>query len=99
ILVGIASEGLSNACRHSGVKRAVLRCHRDGEMIRLEIEDAGKGLPDDIWSREGHWGLKNIWRQAACLGGQTEFNRGPNGRGTCIVVRIPALVRDEHLTS
>ncbi len=98
ILAGIAGEGLSNACRHSGARQAVLRCRREGEMVCLEIEDAGKGLPEDIWSREGHWGLKNIWRQAACLGGETHFERGPNGQGTRIVVRIPALIRDEHLT-
>lgn len=99
ILVGIASEGLSNACRHSGAERAVLRCYRDDEMIRLEIEDAGKGLPGDIWSQEGHWGLKNIWRQAACLGGETDFQTGADGQGTRIVVRIPAQIRDEHLAS
>lgn len=96
-LAAIAGEGLSNACRHSGARRAVVRCRREGDMVCLEIEDAGKGLPDDIWSREGHWGLKNIWRQAACLGGESHFGRGPDGQGTRIVVRIPALIRDEHL--
>ncbi|MGQ9666567.1 MAG: GAF domain-containing sensor histidine kinase [Anaerolineae bacterium] len=94
VLVGIASEGLSNACRHSGARGALLRCRREGNMICLEVEDAGKGLPDDIWLQEGHWGLKNIWRQAACLGGESSFGPGQEGKGTRITVRMPVFTRD-----
>lgn len=96
VLVGIAGEGLNNACRHSGAREAVLRCRREGDMICLEVEDAGRGLPDDIWSREGHWGLKNIWRQVACLGGESFFGSGSDDRGTRIIVRIPAFTRGEQ---
>jgi signal transduction histidine kinase len=37
----------------------------------------------------GH-GLDNLEERAAALGGSASIGPGPNGRGTCIEVSIPA---------
>ncbi|MBV9316550.1 MAG: sensor histidine kinase, partial [Gammaproteobacteria bacterium] len=41
----IVQESLTNIHRHSGSKTAMLRIDRMGGRLRLEIEDAGSGIP------------------------------------------------------
>ncbi|MBV9727188.1 MAG: PAS domain-containing protein, partial [Gammaproteobacteria bacterium] len=44
-LFHIVQESLTNIHRHSGSKTAMLRIDRMGGRLRLEIEDAGSGIP------------------------------------------------------
>ena len=41
----IVQESLTNILRHSGSQTASIRIGRDGDDIRLEIADQGKGIP------------------------------------------------------
>ena len=41
----IVQESLTNVLRHSGSQTATIRISREEDIIRLEIEDQGKGIP------------------------------------------------------
>lgn len=93
-LLFIAREALSNVARHSGASRAgILLADADGDL-HLCIEDNGRGFdPDRVPGPDSygrHQGLSNMRDRAVGLGGTFAIAR-PDGPGTRIIVRIPAL--------
>lgn len=82
----IAREAVSNAVRHSGASRIVVRLLDDGTQVRLEIEDDGVGFPPKP-GREG-LGLLTMTRRAAQIGGGLTVQTAP-GRGTLIRLDLP----------
>jgi len=85
----IVQESLSNACRHSGSERIrVTLTDRDG-LIRLEVQDWGKGFdPEQI--EPGHFGLQGIRERVRLLGGRATVQSAP-GQGTRVLVELPAV--------
>lgn len=84
----IVSEALTNARRHSGASRVVVRLRLDnGErMLRAEVRDDGTGIPDDA---VGGVGLRSLRERAAELGGTLEIGSGDDGRGTVVRAALP----------
>jgi signal transduction histidine kinase len=41
----VVQESLANAIRHSGTQEVLITLARDGEEVRVEIQDFGCGLP------------------------------------------------------
>ncbi|OAH48943.1 sensor histidine kinase [Microbacterium oleivorans] len=81
----IAGEALTNARRHSGARRVVLRlAHGDG-MLRLAVEDDGTGVAPDAVRGVG---LRSMRERAAELGGATRILAAPGG-GTLIEADLP----------
>jgi signal transduction histidine kinase len=76
----IAREAVSNAVRHAGAARVVVRLIDDGPWVRLEIEDDGRGLPA---SPAGGFGVLTMTRRAARIGAQFSLQSVP-GRGTLV---------------
>ncbi len=62
----VAQEGLTNAFRHSGAGRIRLSASRNDELLRIEVEDDGAGLPA---SPSGGLGLRGMSERVAALGG------------------------------
>ena len=93
-LLFIAREALSNVARHSGATRTMLVLAQVGTDLMLSIEDNGRGFDTSLQfgpDRLGrHQGLANMRDRAIGLGGTFEIER-PNGAGTRIIVRVPAL--------
>jgi len=84
----IVQEALTNVVRHAGARTCVVRlaCPSDGEaVLRLLIEDDGRGLPADV--RAGV-GLTSIRERAAELGGTCSITSGGTG-GTRVEVVLP----------
>jgi len=93
-LLFIAREALSNVARHSGATRLALGLAQEGGSLVLCIEDNGRGFdpalhtgPDALGR---HQGLGNMRDRAVGLGGSFAIER-PDGTGTRIIVRVPAL--------
>lgn len=83
----IVSEALTNARRHSGASRVVvrLRLEHDERMLRVEVRDDGTGIPDDA---VGGVGLRSLRERAAELGGTLEIGSADGG-GTVIRAALP----------
>ena len=82
-----AQEALSNALRHSGAARAVVRLERSGEGLALTVSDNGKGLDAAGGWRAGH-GLAGMRERAEARGGTLEM-LSPAAGGCCLRVWLP----------
>ncbi len=93
-LLFIVREALSNVARHSSATRAALLLALDDGALVLRVEDNGRGFdpqlvpgPDALGR---HQGLTNMRDRAVGMGGTFAIER-PDGPGTRIIVRVPAL--------
>jgi PAS domain S-box-containing protein len=88
----VAQEALTNVVRHSNARAVRVSVRRDGDEIRLTIEDDGTGFDVDA-AREraskGHsLGLLGMEERALLAGGRIEITSRP-GSGTRVVARLP----------
>ncbi len=84
-LLRIAQEAITNAARHSGADRIVVRLAYQQASTVLEIEDNGRGMGDPAGRGFGVDGIQERVRQ---LGGQLDIRTQPD-RGTRFVVIVP----------
>lgn len=92
----IVQEALSNAKRHSGADRAVVRLrYTDGEVL-AEVEDNGQGFvaPED-GTGEG-LGMIGMQERAEMIRGILEVDSTP-GRGTRVRVVVPSSSDGERI--
>ena len=89
----IVQEALTNIQRHSGSTVARIRLEKEQNEIRLEIEDDGRGLPEDLREKTALTaagvGMAAIQQRVRELGGQLQIQS--RERGTSIVVTMPIL--------
>jgi signal transduction histidine kinase len=96
VLFRIVQESLTNIHRHSGSGTAHIRLRRHAEMVVLEIEDRGHGIPnaslEDITTGGGGGvGIAGMSERIEQLGGHLEVTSSDHG--TTVRVRLP-LVTD-----
>jgi signal transduction histidine kinase len=88
-LLQIAREAFSNAARHAQASRAtIVLAIDDNAILRLLIEDNGRGFEVEAERGGEHQGLVNMRDRATHMGGQLQVESAP-GSGTRIIVRIP----------
>jgi signal transduction histidine kinase len=93
-LYRIVQEALSNIRRHAGVTTATVRLWEDDGMVRLEVEDAGRGFRPppltgpNATEEERHIGLRGMRERAAMVCGALSVDSQP-GAGTRVVVHVP----------
>jgi signal transduction histidine kinase len=88
-LLQIAREALSNAARHADASRASVELAiEEGDVLRLEVGDNGRGFEVDAERGGEHQGLVNMRDRALHMGGQLQIESAP-GAGTRIIVRVP----------
>ncbi len=83
----IVQEAVSNARRHSQSDRVQVELMRDGDWLRLRVEDWGLGF-DAVATGKNRFGLRGIKERARLLDGRCHIDTAP-GRGTRIVVELP----------
>ena len=85
-LYRIAQECLTNALRHAGARRIVVRVAAGaGEAVALSVEDDGGGDPGRLATGSGH-GLLGIRERIAALGGSLAVGRAAGG------IRVAATI-------
>ncbi|MFW6201167.1 MAG: sensor histidine kinase [Gemmatimonadota bacterium] len=90
-LYRIVQEALNNLVRHSGAAAATVRIRREGEVIRLTVEDDGRGFAvrrDAEGRVAGGFGLSGMAERVRILDGRIEVESGV-GRGTRVEVVVP----------
>ena len=87
----IVREALHNTIRHAGPTHARVTVRSDGEMLTVEVQDAG---PRQTWQAHpgaGH-GLDGLRERVAVLGGTLHAEPDAD-RGFHVIARIPDPVR------
>lgn len=82
-----AQEALSNALRHSGAERAVVRLERSGGGVALTVSDNGVGMGASGERREGN-GLAGMRERVEARGGTLDI-LSPASGGCCVRVWLP----------
>jgi len=89
----IVQEAVTNALRHADGKRIAIRVGRTDDLVKLHIEDDGRGFASDKAlvraALEGHVGIVGMRERVRTLGGTFHIHSQEN-EGTAIDVEIPA---------
>lgn len=91
-LYRIAQEAAHNALKHGRAKRVCIRMDRQDNMLCMQVEDDGRGMPARLPARRG-MGLTIMKHRASSIGAALDIGRGP-ARGT--VVRVLWKVPDRN---
>jgi two-component system sensor histidine kinase DesK len=83
-LAWVVREAATNIVRHSSAHRAVMVVDGNNGLVRLRVEDDGKGTPD---LGKGH-GLAGVRERTEAMGGSVEVQSRP-GKGFVLAVEIP----------
>ena len=83
----IARESLTNAVRHSGASKVLVKVITTPQGIELSVEDDGKGFEVSEIPKD-RYGLVGVNERARLLGGKMSLETSV-GTGTRIAVRIP----------
>jgi len=82
----VLQEALNNVARHSGAKQAWVRLRFLPDLLELEVEDHGVGLPERP-SKRGI-GLVAMRERSELMGGRLVFSRPEQG-GTLVHLEVP----------
>ncbi|MEZ0395667.1 MAG: ATP-binding protein [Anaerolineales bacterium] len=82
-------ELLGNAARHSQATLIKIQVDMGEDVLKMAVEDNGKGFDPEIVGKEGGLGLKIIRERVEMLGGSFEIDSAP-GKGSRIVISVPA---------
>ena len=94
-LYRIAQEALSNADRHSGASRVRIRCGCKLGVLKLSIDDDGRGFELAEAATQETLGLANLRERASLVSGLLNV-RSQRGRGTSIEVTMPIRERRKN---
>ena len=83
----IVQEALSNAVRHADPTLITVSIDRQGETVRVEITDDGRGSTSRAGRATG-------WSGSASVGGSLSFSGQP-GEGFAVAVALPCSSRQE----
>ena len=90
VVFRIVQESLTNVHRHSGSKTASIRVAREGDKIRVEVKDQGRGMSPEklakIQSQGSGVGISGMRERLRHFGGELIVES--NGTGTKIVATL-----------
>lgn len=87
----IAQEAIANAIKHAGASSVTLAAAREGGEVVMRITDDGSGFDaaHETHGRSGHFGCMGIRERCRKIGAAVEWE-SESGKGTCVVVKMPA---------
>ncbi len=84
----VLQESLTNLAKHAEASKVTVRARREGEEMRLTIEDNGRGFAVEGPRKPGSYGLVGLRERAILLDGDVIVESAA-GRGTRIDMRLP----------
>jgi ligand-binding sensor domain-containing protein/signal transduction histidine kinase len=84
-------EALNNAVRHAAAAQVRLQIHLLENVLRVSIEDDGRGFDPRHPKRRGN-GLSNMCSRMEAVGGSAEIESEP-GKGTTVSLVLPLPLR------
>jgi GAF domain-containing protein len=86
-LIRTIQEALMNVRKHAQVNEAIIRLEREGQQVRLSVEDQGQGFDATQRKQEGvsNFGLQIMRERIEKVGGRMEIKTAP-GQGTQIIL-------------
>lgn len=92
-LYRLVQEGLNNVLKHARASTVMLEIKRDGDQIRIKLEDDGAGFDlAAVEQRRAGLGLTGMKERVKLVGGQFEISSTP-GAGTRLRINIPLPAR------
>lgn len=92
VIYRVVQEALTNVAKHAQAEQVWISLERDGENVRVSIEDDGGGFDLDVVTKKSPEkrgaGLLGIQERAMLMGGRAEIRSAVN-KGTRIDMRIP----------
>jgi signal transduction histidine kinase len=88
-LFRILQEALTNIVRHACATEVRVRLKMDEKVVKLVVRDNGIGITRKNLLGSSTFGIMGMQERVARLGGEVTV-RGIHGRGTTVVVCIPA---------
>jgi two-component system, NarL family, sensor kinase len=92
VLFALGRELLGTAVKHAQASEIRLSLQRDQNLVRLLVEDDGRGIPSGRMRQallDGHVGLAAVSERVATLGGSLAIDTA-RGAGTWVEVSLPA---------
>lgn len=87
-LFRIVQETLTNVVRHAHATQVEIRVMRDSNLIRIEVEDDGKGIDSErLLLKRKSWGIAGMVERARYFGGEIRIT--DTSHGTLMVLRMP----------
>jgi signal transduction histidine kinase len=83
----IVQECLTNVHRHADSPTAGIRIVQDESSLRVEVEDAGKGMPSAVAVAQTGVGLRGIQERLRRFGGTLQVHS--NNKGTRVTATLP----------
>lgn len=93
----IFQELLTNVARHANATRVAVHLS-DGEVIRLVVEDNGRGIDKAKFENPRSLGFMGLKERALAFGGTIELD-GAEGQGTKVRVAIPNRITQTVYTA
>jgi signal transduction histidine kinase len=101
----VVQEALHNVAKHANASSVTIQLQREGELVKLCIEDNGVGIKQNQKPNPGRrsFGLAGMRERITTLGGTLTVGPSMRGSGTRIEVTVPAISsegwHDRGLTS
>ncbi len=91
VVYRIGQEATANACKYAGTELVLARLYLDGNMLRLEIRDSGKGFDaDNLQISGGGMGLPGMYYWAGNIGASLTVRSAPDlGTSVLLEVEVP----------
>jgi signal transduction histidine kinase len=88
----VVQECLTNIHRHSGSRVAAIRVIRDGNEVKVEVRDQGKGMPSggDGSPRKVGVGIQGMRERIKRFGGRFEVRSDKKGTTVLATVPVPS---------
>jgi signal transduction histidine kinase len=92
----VVQEALHNVAKHANASTVTIDMKRDGDWVRLLIEDDGVGISSQPTPLRQTFGMAGMRERIGNLGGKMKVT-SPPGKGTRIEVSAPAISSETAL--
>jgi len=89
-LYRVVQESVNNILKHAGASTIFINLTKEGESLKLDITDNGKGMPENALSNSKGIGWEDIRSRVSLFNGNMKLHSSP-GAGTNIIINFSKL--------